>query len=315
MRSLRAVAALALAVVLGACAPVPPAARVAVLPPALVAPAPDDLLKADGPLAAVSSVQRRTFASAALGRTMPYYAYLPPGYEETGRSYPVLYLLHGMGGSYEEWRSFGIFDAADRMIRSGEIEPVVIVLPQGDRAYWVDHANGGPAWGRYTASDLVAEVDGRFRTLIGAETRAIGGLSMGAHGALQLALNYPGTFGVVGAHSLVLRRPDTAPAYFGGATEYAKRDPMSIVRARPELARSVSLWIDIGEQDPWSPIARQFNTLLDGLRIRHEWRIGPGDHSAAYWSGNLARYLRYYDRALARARTGPPTQTGALALP
>lgn len=315
MRNGPAVAALALAALLGACAPVP--ARTAALPPALVAPAAtsDDLLQADRPLAAVSSVERHTFASTALGRTMPYYAYLPPGYEESGRRYPVLYMLHGMGGSYEEWRSFGIFDAADRMIRSGEIEPVVIVLPQGDRAYWVDHANGGQAWGRYTASDLVKEIDGRYRTLTAASARAIGGLSMGAHGALQLALNYPGTFGVVGAHSLVLRRPDTAPAYFGGPADYAKRDPMSLVKVKPDLARSVALWIDIGEQDPWSPLARQFNAVLDGLQIRHEWRIGPGDHSAVYWSGNLPRYLRFYDGALHRGRGGSPTLTSALALP
>ena len=307
MRNLPPVAALALAVVLGACAPLPPAARAAALPPALVAPATDDLPKADAPLAALSSVERHTFTSAALGQTMPYYAYLPPGYGESGRRYPVLYLLHGMGGSYEEWRSLGAFDAADRMIRAGEIDPVVIVLPQGDRAYWVDHANGGAAWGRYTASDLVAEIDGRYRTLADASGRAIGGLSMGAHGALQLALNYPGTFGVVGAHSLVLRRPETAPAYFGDPADFAKRDPMTLVTAKADIARSVSLWIDIGEQDPWSPLARQFNTVLDGLQIRHEWRIGPGDHSAAYWSGNLPRYLRYYDRALTRGRTSPPT--------
>lgn len=315
MRIQPAVAALALAVMLGACAPVPPAARAAALPPALVAPATDYLLMADAPLAAVPSVERHTFASAALGRTMPYYAYLPPGYEKSGRRYPVLYLLHGMGGNYEEWRSFGTFDAADRMIRAGEIEPVIIVLPQGDRAYWVDHANGGQAWGRYTAQDLVAEIDGHYRTLAEVSARAIGGLSMGAHGALQLALNYPGTFGIVGAHSLVLRRAESAPAYFGGPADYAKRDPMSLVKVKPDLARSVALWIDIGEQDPWSPRARQFNDLLDGLRIRHEWRIGPGDHSAAYWTANLQRYLRYYDRALARARTGPPTLTGAFALP
>lgn len=308
-------AALALVVALGACAPVPPAVRAAAPAPTIVASALDDVLKADAPQAAVSSVERHTFASAALGRAMPYYVYLPPGYEEAALRYPVLYMLHGMGGSYEEWRSFGIFDIADRMIRSGEIEPVVIVLPQGDRAYWVDHANGGQAWGRYTATDVVAEIDGRYRTLTDASSRAIGGLSMGAHGALQLALNYPGTFGVVGAHSLVLRRPDTAPAYFGGPADYAKRDPMTLVKAKADVARSVSLWIDIGEQDPWSPLARQFNAVLDGLQIRHEWRIGPGDHSAAYWSGNLPRYLRYYDSAIARGRTWLPAFAGAAALP
>lgn len=308
MRKGAAVAVLALAVVLGAAAPVP-GASVAVAAPAPAGAFAPDLLRLEDAVPATqpsaSRLELRTFASSSLGTAMPYYAYLPAGYQESGRPYPVLYMLHGMGGSYEEWRGYGIFDLADRMIRAGEIEPLIIVLPQGDRAYWVDHANGGRAWGRYTAKELVAEIDGRYRTVPGASSRAIGGLSMGAHGAVQLALNYPGTFGVVGAHSLVLRRSDTAPAYFGGPAEFAKRDPMTLIRSKVDIARSVSLWIDIGEQDQWSRLARQFNEVLDGLQIRHEWRIGPGDHSAAYWSGNLPRYLRYYDRALGRARALP----------
>ena len=138
---------------------------------------------------------------------------------------------------------------------------------------------------------------------------------MGAHGAVQLALNYPGTYSVVGAHSMVLRRPDTAPVFFGGAADYAKRDPMTLIRAKADVARSISLWIDIGEQDPWSRIARQFNEELDGLRIAHEWRIGPGDHSAAYWTANLPQYLRFYDAALRRAQAAPHVLDLGLASP
>ncbi|TMC35023.1 MAG: hypothetical protein E6J24_04710, partial [Chloroflexi bacterium] len=100
---------------------------------------------------------------------------------------------------------------------SGDIRPLIIVLPQGDKAYWVDHAlpTDQEAWGRYMAKDVVADVDARYRTVADLAHRAIGGVSMGAHGAVQLALNYPDTFSIVGAHSLVLRRFDTAPWYFG----------------------------------------------------------------------------------------------------
>src|SRR5207248_7850223 len=98
-------------------------------------------------------VRAMTFYSDALARTMPYSVYLPPGYDGSTRRYPVLYMLHGMSGTNDEWRGYGIFDTADRMIRSHDLRPLIIVLPQGDKAYWVDHAlaTDKEAWGRYMA--------------------------------------------------------------------------------------------------------------------------------------------------------------------
>jgi len=246
-------------------------------------------------------VRTVTFKSLALGRAMPYSIYLPPGYAPSKRVYPVLYMLHGMSGTNDEWREYGIFDAADRMIRSGEIRPLIIVLPQGDRAYWVDHAlpTDQEAWGRYMAKDVVADVDARYRTVADLAHRAIGGVSMGAHGAVQLALNYPDTFSIVGAHSLVLRRFDTAPSYFGSQSDWSKRDPMQLVVAKPAMAKRLRLWIDIGKDDPWAKLAEQFNGELDTLGITHQWHEWSGDHSASYWCHHLADYLHYYDTALA----------------
>jgi len=141
--------------------------------------------------------EHRSFASGLLGRAMSYYLYQPPGYEASSPArYPVLYMLHGSGGGSTEWASYGLLVEADRLMQRGEIPAFLIVLPEGDRAYWVDHANGGPAWGTYMAREVVAEIEGHFRVRVGRAHRAIGGLSMGAHGALQLALNFPETFGV-----------------------------------------------------------------------------------------------------------------------
>jgi S-formylglutathione hydrolase FrmB len=210
-------------------------------------------------------------------------------------------MLHGMSGTNDEWRGYGIFDKADRMIRAGELQPMIIVLPQGDKAYWVDHAipTDRQAWGRYMAKDVVADVDAHFRTRADAPHRAIGGVSMGAHGAMQLALNYPGTFSVVGAHSLVLRRYDTAPGYFGSQSDWAQRDPMQLVRSKVEMMKSLDVWIDIGNADPWSKLAEQFNGELTSLGIAHKWHEWNGDHSASYWSLHLTEYLHFYDTSLA----------------
>jgi len=246
----------------------------------------------------VGTIETRTFHSAALDRTMPYRIYLPPGYANTSRRYSTLYLLHGMGGTDRQWQDMGLAATADRLISSGKIAPLIIVMPEGENAYWVDHATDGQRWGRYTALDVVSDVDASFRSIARQKSRAIGGLSMGAHGAIQLALNYPGEFAAVGAHSLVLRRYGSAPAYFGNATDFAKRDPVQLVKARGPGGCSFALWIDIGENDPWTTEAKQFDGELTDLGIAHQWHLWNGDHSGAYWSAHLEEYLRFYDESL-----------------
>ena len=257
-------------------------------------------LDAGGEAAPKPDVRSITFKSGTLGRAMPYSIYLPPGYATSKRGYPVLYMLHGMSGTNDEWRAYGLFDAADRMIRSGEIRPLIIVLPQGDQAYWVDHAlpKDQEKWGQYMAKDVVADVDARYRTVADVSHRAIGGVSMGAHGAVQLAINFPDTFAVVGAHSLVLRRYDSAPAFFGTTSDWSRRDPMQLVETKTALVKRLRLWVDIGSDDPWAKLAEQFNGELNALGVAHQWHEWSGDHSASYWCRHLADYLRYYDAAL-----------------
>ena len=89
----------------------------------------------------------------------------------------------GWGGHRDEWIAYGLINVADRAIRTGDIPPMIIVLPQGDKGYWVDHADDGPRWGEYVTRDLVRHIDATYRTLRYPSARAIGGLSMGGWGA------------------------------------------------------------------------------------------------------------------------------------
>ena len=243
--------------------------------------------------------EQRTFNSRALGRSMQYLVWLPPGYDSNrGQRFPVLYMLHGMGGNRAEWTEYQIFEQAEQLINAGEIPPLIIVLAEGEQSYWMDHANNGPRWGAYIAKDLVGEIDDRYRTLADREHRAIGGNSMGAHGALQLALNYPDVFGVAGAHSPTLRRRDTLPPYFGDQTYFEAYDPVTLVQRQPEVARNVRLWVDIGDGDFWVGVAETFHRQLENLGVPHEFAVNPGGHEDDYWRGNAARYLRFYGEAL-----------------
>ena len=116
---------------------------------------------------------------------------LPAGYDAGARRYPVLYMLHGVAGDSSEWQSIGLLDAADRMIMRGEIDPFLIVLPNGGANYWVNQADGA-RWADYVVDDVVRQVDRDYRTVAAPRGRAIGGLSMGGEGALRIAMTRPG---------------------------------------------------------------------------------------------------------------------------
>lgn len=247
----------------------------------------------------LSRVQAQTIFSEALQRGAVSTVFLPPGYDsETTRRYPVLYMLHGLGGDREEWQRYGLFQTAERMILDGEIEPMIIVTPDGDSSYWMDQPAKGQSFGTYVSRDLVQAVDLTYRTIAEPEARAIGGVSMGGHGALQLALNAPGVFAVVGAHSAALRTIDQALPVFGDASRFASVDPVRLYQERTEQARRLKIWIDIGSDDRWLPAALAFHELLSRVGVAHQWQVPAGGHDESYWKTNVAQYLRFYDSAL-----------------
>jgi putative tributyrin esterase len=238
----------------------------------------------------------QSFFSPALGRQMPHRVFLPPEYAaRSGQRYPVLYLLHGMGGRYDEWSGYGVEEVANMLLADKALGHLIIVAPQGGLGYWTNQ-QGGVQWADYVARDLVAHVDTVYRTVAKREGRAIGGLSMGAHGALQIALNNPQTFGVVGAHSPSIRSEEAAPAFFGRGAAFAQRDPISLVRDS-DLRTPPRIWIDAGKDDPWLPGAEALHQALAEKGWAHEWHVYPGEHDGWYWGDHLWEYLPFYGRA------------------
>ena len=243
--------------------------------------------------------RERHFYSPALDREMPYYIYLPPGHEGAGQRFPVLYMLHGAAGLNEEWATIKLVDWADRLIVGGEIPPLIVVLPQGDFGYWVNHVDGGPRWGDYVVQDLVGHLDTTYQTLPTREARAVGGSSQGGHGALQLTWNHPDVFGVAAAHSPSLRPDDGFLPWLGTGPEFARRDPISLAQTLPlATLQRATLWLDIGSEDRWRPRAELLHETLAARGVAHEWHVWPGDHDGDYWLPHVPDYLRYYGRAL-----------------
>jgi enterochelin esterase-like enzyme len=239
--------------------------------------------------------RQAVFYTSALDQEYPYYVYLPPDYDTAGRRYPVLYLLHGAAGSAEEWLAYGFVDKLDAMIVALEAQPMIVVLPEGEYSYWVNHVDGLP-WGDYVARNLVRHVDATYRTLPATGRRGTGGVSMGGHGALQLTLNYPHVFGVVGMHSPSLRDDDGEVPFLGQGDEWAQRDPVARAEAIPRLSQ-LKVWIDVGTDDVYFDRVAELRDVLVARGAEVLWRAQTGrDHGD--WQDYVESYIRFYDYAL-----------------
>jgi enterochelin esterase-like enzyme len=258
-----------------------------------------DILTSPYLLPTQGTVRERWFYSPELDRDMPYYIYLPPDYGTADRKYPVLYMLHGLGGHREEWIAYGLINVVDQEITSGSLQPMIVVLPQGDKGYWTNHTGEGPLWGEYLYRDVVNMIDSTYRTIRAPQARAIGGLSMGGWGALSTAFLHPNIFGIVGAHSASLRPFDGELPYLGGAEEYATKDPLALAVAAPGI-EGLRIWIDAGEEDAWAARSRQLSQELRDRGIDHILQIYPGGHDYTYWSEHTLDYVRFYGSSFAR---------------
>lgn len=137
--------------------------------------------------------------------------YLPPGYaDQVDRRYPVLYLLHGIEGTYEDWTKpgyggFRIQDAMDSLIAFGRIRAMIVVVPTGKgRRYTGSFYVNSPTQGNWedcVTRDLVGAIDAKYRTLADPSSRGIAGHSMGGFGAIHLGMRHPDVFGAVYAMS------------------------------------------------------------------------------------------------------------------
>ncbi len=243
-------------------------------------------------------VTRIAFHSAAVGRTEHVTVVVPPG-EAPQRPRPLLVFLHGRGGDDES--ELGTQPLFDELRRLGERAPLIAFPDGGDASYWHDRADGD--WARYVTDEVIPRVTSHF----GADPRrvAIGGISMGGFGALDLAERRARRWCAVGAHSPALWQAagETAAGAFDDAEDFTAHDVVGMARTSDGAAAlsRQPLWIDAGEEDPFLPGDR---ALVDALHAAGATSVQvdtrPGGHDGAYWKRRWPQYLRFYARALAR---------------
>ncbi|MCZ6793901.1 MAG: alpha/beta hydrolase-fold protein [Planctomycetota bacterium] len=257
------------------------------------------------------------FDSKALGRPMKLNVLLPDGYgSDAERRYPVVYLLHGYGGDYAEWQRVGVEAESTGL-------PVIIVMPEGDRSFYVNHHESPEnRWEDYITRDVIGYVDAKYRTRARRDGRGISGLSMGGFGAVVLGLSHPELFASVVSHSGalgVLRRelPNERIAsrireIFGpeGSEVRKKYELVGLVEKLPDSKRP-HIYIDCGSRDRLLESNREFVRELAKLEVRYEYREVPGQHNFAYWKRNVRYSLTRQLEALDRAQSSPAGDAGA----
>ena len=128
--------------------------------------------------------------SVIMEREMRYSVFLPNGYIESNRSYPVLYLLHGMWDNHEGWVQFGeVNRIASSLISKGEIPEMIIIMPDGlSDSYYINNYDHSVRWEDFFYTELIPDVEKKYRIIAKRNNRAIAGTSMGGYGALYHAL-------------------------------------------------------------------------------------------------------------------------------
>jgi enterochelin esterase-like enzyme len=257
-------------------------------------------------------ITRHGFESTLLGREYHYTLYLPDGYEGGEVRYPVLYLLHGASADEHEWPESGDVRAtADRLIATGEIPPLIIVMPGHRDGWWVD-GNHEPA-SSVMREELIPHIDATLRTLARREGRLLGGLSAGGYGTVNLALSHPELFAAAAAFSPAVYVPLPPETSGSRKTPQFSRegtfDPETWRRLNypPRLQRYaagdlvVPFYLMSGDDDAFG-IADHTFTLFQLLRAHQpgavELRIVDGGHDWPVWRAALPDALRYLRRHL-----------------
>ncbi|MFO0811362.1 MAG: alpha/beta hydrolase-fold protein [Gemmataceae bacterium] len=294
---------------------------------------------------AQSPVKTVTFDSPSVGRTMKYNIVLPAKYEQTTDRYPVLYLLHGYSGNYNNWGRMGV-------PRSAHLYDLIVVMPDGGNSWYVNWAKSEEGqknnWEDAIVKDLVGHVDATYRTIAKREGRAINGLSMGGYGGLMLGLKHPDMFCSIGSHSGALsyakqvgdrlkngqelsrpkNQPSTTPVPgidiagfssqaertpkgtpFATADDCATYDPFQLVLKTPR-EKLPHIYLDCGTEDRLIESQRAFVKLLTENKIAFISGESSGGHNSPYWTREVGNSMAVQYAVIQRNLAATRTATG-----
>ena len=244
------------------------------------------------------SVSKVWYNSPTLGMDRRLTIYTPPGYETSGKSYPVFYLLHGMGGDENAWTELGrASQILDNLIASGEAEPMIVVMTNGNAALQAAPGESSLGFAAPTTQlpktmdgsfeshfpEVVKFVDSNYRTIKSKKARAIAGLSMGGFHSMQISKEYPDMFDYVGLFSAaIMPREGTDSPVYANINEKLKK----------QFAKNPALyWIAIGDSDFLYQANVDFRKKLDENGYPYTYYETPDGHIWKNWRIYLTEFV------------------------
>ncbi|GCE05981.1 hypothetical protein KDAU_33100 [Dictyobacter aurantiacus] len=226
--------------------------------------------------------------------------YLPPTYNTPAgknKRYPTAYLLHGSPGKVTDWVLAGrAAESADALIDTKKIPELIMVMPDGNGApgttsEWGNSGNNKQPLEDFVSKELVKYVDQHYRTIPDAAHRAIGGLSMGGFGAMNIAIHHPDVF-----HSVIALGGyynATGPIW-GHSITYRQYNSPIIQIVRTPQAKTLQIFLgDATEDKLYYPGALKFAATLKKLGIKYTFVREPGGHSWKVWGDELYEGLEW----------------------
>ncbi|WP_316636005.1 sialate O-acetylesterase [uncultured Flavobacterium sp.] len=232
-------------------------------------------------------IETLSYESKTVGSTRKVTVYTPPGFNKS-KKYPVLYLLHGIGGDEKEWLNGGNPNVIlDDLYAEGKLQPMIVVMPNG-RAMKDDSATGDimaadkvkafSVFEKDLLNDLIPFIEKKYPALKDREHRAIAGLSMGGGQSLNFGLGNLDKFAWIGAFSAA---PNTKAA--------------EELLPKPEDAKKKLklLWISCGDKDWLIENSSRTHDYLAKNNVPHIYYIEPGVHDFKVWKNGLYMFSQF----------------------
>ena len=243
------------------------------------------------------SVTRRWYDSPENDKIRRITIYTPAGYETSQEKYPVLYLLHGMGGDEEAWIALGrTSQILDNLIAQGKAKPMIVVMTNGN--VFQEAAPGESSLGLYkptfqlpntmdgkfeeTFGGVIRFVESNYRVIADKKGRAIAGLSMGGFHSLHISRYYPNTFDYVGLFSAAIM-----PDQKANSKVYANFDET----LKKQMENGYKLyWIGIGKTDFLFKANQEYRDKLDQMGMKYTYVETEGGHTWTNWRVYLSQF-------------------------
>ena len=271
-------------------------------------------------------------ASKVLKRDVPYCVLLPKSYDAPGSTakFPVLYFLHGLGDNQQSLINMGAWSLISDLREQNKIGDFLIATPQGWSTFYINSADGRTRYSDFFLDEFIPFIERKYRARTDRGGRAISGISMGGYGAIRFAFAYPQKFSAVSAESAALfadspkildqamqagaPRAKLLGNVFGSPIDPAHwraNDPFALAKLNATALAHVAIDFNCGQQDGYGfdEGATALDRLLTAERVRHTFKLYPGEHSLPYFLAHIGELMEFHSAEFAKHPAAAATAT------